>query len=260
MKRAALALALVVALASAVAVPAAAGERINPVSGPITIFAASSLTDAFTAIGERFENRNPDATLTFNFGSSSTLATQIEQGAPVDVFASADLDTMERLFDGGYAPEGGARGGEFSVLARNRLIIAVAPGNPLGIRTLADTVADDITLVLCAPEVPCGKYAHAAYDKAGVAVPDVPTGASAKDTLAKVELGEADAAVVYVTDVEVASDVTGVKIPDRHNVVATYPVSPVVGNPNGVGAKAFILFLLSPPGQKVLRKFGFLAP
>ena len=261
MRRAPLAGALVIALAAAVSAPAAAGERINPVSGPITVFAASSLTEAFTVIGEKFEDRNPDATITFSFGSSSTLATQIEQGGPVDVFASADFDTMERLFDGGYVDEGGAAGGAFSVFARNRLAIAVAPGNPKHIETLADTVDDGVTLVLCAPEAPCGKYAQEAYENAGLEVPSVPTGASAKDTLAKVELGEADAAVVYVTDVKAAAgDVDVVKIPNRQNVVATYPISPIVENANGVAAKAFILFVTSPAGQKILRKFGFLAP
>ncbi|MEX0666157.1 MAG: molybdate ABC transporter substrate-binding protein [Acidimicrobiia bacterium] len=252
---------LAVALVAAIATPASAGERIKPVGGPLNVFAASSLTEAFAAIGEKFERKNPDADITFNFSSSSTLATQIEQGAPADVFASADVRTMDRLVAGGQVPEGGGRGGDVPVFARNRLAIAVALGNPKKIKTLADTLDGRVTLVLCAPEVPCGKYAMQAYENAGLTVPQVPTGASAKDTLAKVSLGEADAAVVYVTDVEAASgDVDGVKIPDRDNVNALYPISPIVNSPNERGGKAFIIYVQSKAGQRILRRFGFLEP
>jgi molybdate transport system substrate-binding protein len=147
------------------------------------------------------------------------------------------------------------------VFARNRLAIAVAPGNPKTIKTLGDTLASDVTLVLCAPEAPCGKYALEAYANAELHVPTVPTGANAKDTLAKVTLGEADAAVVYVTDVRSAGDdVDRVTIPAAENVIATYPIAPLASAANGPAAKAFALFVESKVGQRILKRFGFLKP
>jgi molybdate transport system substrate-binding protein len=224
------------------------------ITGDVTVLAAASLTEAFNEIGELYEQRHADTDVTFSFSSSSTLATQIEQGAPADVFASADHTTMDKLVDadlvGAGAPE---------TFARNRLAIAVEPGNPERISTLADTVADDVTLVLCAPAVPCGKYALEAYAKAGTEVPAGPTGANAKDTLTKVSLGEADAAVVYVTDVLAAGDdVDLVRIPARDNVVATYPLAVVDDAPNVRAAKAFVQLVRSRVGQRILRSYGFL--
>ena len=147
------------------------------------------------------------------------------------------------------------------LFARNRLAIVVAPGNPMGIATLEDTVRSDVQLVLCAPGVPCGKYALEAYEQAGVTVPQVPTGTSVKDTLAKVTLGEADAAIVYVTDIRAATgDVDGVRIPRRVNVIAEYPIAAVKESGNLATARAFGAYVLSEPGQATLRKYGFLAP
>lgn len=249
---------VIVALAALVAAPATATATGTPdaVEGAVTVLGASSLTEAFTAIGKAFERKYPDASVTFSFNSSSTLATQIEQGAPADVFASADEANMTRLEDAGLVAAGDGQ-----VFARNRLAIAVEPGNPKKIKTLADTVADDVILVLCAPEVPCGKFALEAYGNAGIDVPQVPTGVNVKDTLAKVALGEADAAIVYVTDVKAAKgDVDGVKILTSQNVVARYPVAPLADAPNPVAAKAFALFVDSKAGQRILRRFGFLAP
>jgi molybdate transport system substrate-binding protein len=238
------------------AAPAAQAAPSDAISGTVTVLAASSLTEALTAMEQPFERKYPDVDLTFSFGSSSTLATQIEQQAPVDVFASADEPNMQRLVDDELVEEGAAK-----VFARNRLAIAVAPGNPQKIKTLADTVAEDITLVLCARDVPCGKYALRAYEQAGINVPPVPTGASTKDTLAKVTLGEADAAVVYVTDVRAAKDdVDGVKIPREDNVIAIYPIAPLVGAPNPAAARAFIRYVDSKAGRKALKRFGFLEP
>jgi molybdate transport system substrate-binding protein len=245
--------ALVVALG--VAPAAASTTRTAGPSGDLTIAAASSLTEAFDVIGERFESKHPDVSVTFNYGSSATLAAQLEQGAPGDVFASADTATMDALDD-----SDGLHGAPV-VFARNRLAIAVEPGNPKRIRTLADTVADDVRLVLCAPEVPCGKYALDAYRKADVGVPTVPTGLTAKDTLSKVSLGEADAAVVYVTDVEAAArDVDGVTIPATQNVLARYPIAVVADAANPAGARPFVKYVLAQRGQAVLRRFGFLPP
>jgi molybdate transport system substrate-binding protein len=221
--------------------------------GSITVLAASSLTEAFTEIDKAFERKHPDTNVTFSFNASSTLATQVEQGAPADVFASADEATMARLVDGDLVEGDPVR------FARNRLAIAVEPGNPKKIKTLADTVESDVTLVLCAAEVPCGKLALDAYEKAGIDVPRVPTGANVKDTLAKVSLGEADAAVVYVTDVKAAKgDVGSVRIPPDENVVATYPIAPLADAPNPIAAKAFVVFVSSKAGRRILERFGFL--
>jgi len=248
---------LVLAIGLALGAPAVASTRRGgKVTGAVTVFAASSLTESFTAIGQKFERKYPGTDVTFSFNSSSTLATQIQQGAPADVFASADIENMHALVKSEDVDTDGSL--EF---ARNRLAIAVEPGNPRKITTLADTVKADVTLVLCAPEVPCGKFARQAYENAGVALPEVPTGANVKDTLTKVTLGEADAAVVYVTDVKAAKgDVTGVKIPDRQNVVATYPIAPLTAASNLVAAKAFAQYVDSKAGQKILRRFGFLPP
>jgi molybdate transport system substrate-binding protein len=247
---------LTLVCALGVAAPVGAGSQREPTpDGGITVFGAASLTDAFTEIGADFEARYEGTTVTFNFNSSSTLETQIEQGAPADVFASADTATMDELVAAGMVS------GKPKLFARNRLAIAVAPGNPEGIETLEDTVQSGVQLVLCAPEVPCGRYALEAYEQAGVTVPQVPTGTSVKDTLAKVTLGEADAAVVYVTDVRAADgDVDGVRIPTRVNVIAGYPIGAVRESGNLVTAKEFGAYVLSKPGRATLRKFGFLAP
>lgn len=248
---------LAVAVAGALMVPTAATASTRhggAITGDVTVLAASSLTEAFTDIGELYERQHAGTDVTFSFNSSSTLATQIEQGAPADVFASADDANMDTLVDAGLVEAGARR-----TFARNRLAIGVEPGNPEKISTLADTVADDVTLVLCAPQVPCGTYALEAYANAGVDVPAVPTGANAKDTLTKVTLGEADAAVVYVTDVLAAgNDVDLVRIPTRDNVVATYPLA-VVDDAHNVGAAtAFVQLVRSKAGQRILRSYGFL--
>jgi len=223
--------------------------------GTITVFAASSLTESFTKLGSDFERAHPNTTITFSFNSSSTLATQISEGAPADIFASADETNMAKVVGSD------AISGTPVAFARNRLEIAVEPKNPLKIRNLADTVADGVTLVLCAAAVPCGKYALESYAKAGVQVPAVPTAENAKATLTKVALGEADAAVVYVTDVAAGKgDVQGVVIPGRDNVIASYPIGVVRDTADRALAKAFTDYVVSARGQRALRSFGFLAP
>ena len=224
-------------------------------TGSITVFAASSLTEAFTQIGKDFQKKYKGTTVTFSFGSSATLETQLEQSAPGDVFASADTANADKLKVAGDVS------GTPVVFARNRLEIAVEPNNPKKIKTLADTVKSGVLLTLCAPEVPCGKYALQAYQEAGVTVPQVPTGLTAKDTLSKVALGEADAAVVYVTDVKAAAgDVTGVKIPKKDNVLAAYPIAVVKATQHAATAKAFVKYVRSKAGLVTLEKFGFLSP
>lgn len=225
-------------------------------SGTITVSAAASLTEAFTQIKERFERRYRGATVTYNFGSSSALVNQIQGGAPVDAFASADLTNMDKLVAGGQVTASP------TTFARNQMAIAVKPGNPQRVQSVAD-LARVGTVSLCGATVPCGVYAAGVLRKAGVSLPEshVTRGADAKATLAAVAQGDADAAIVYVTDVEAAgATVEGVSIPDDQNVVAVYPIAPIAGAGNPKLAKAFVEFVASPAGSRVLAKYGFLAP
>ena len=210
----------------------------------INVFAASSLTDAFTALGEQFEAANPGSEIEFNFGSSSDLVTQIDEGAPVDVFASADEANMQKVAD------------ESVVFARNRLAIAVEPGNPLGIEGLEDLANADVKVVLCASEAPCGKYADQILESAGVEVTPVSREANVRDTLGKI--GEADAAIVYVTDVRANDAIEAIEIPDDQNVITTLPM---VALDDSEIADAFVDYVTSADGQAILTEdFGFLAP
>ncbi len=244
------AVALVVVPASASA-PAAAKP-----TGEITVSAASSLTEAFTRIGTQFERKYPGTDVTFNFDASSALVLQVRSGAPVDVFASADRSNMAELVDGGQTR---AKPVDF---AANELAIAVKPGNPGKVRSLADLETAGV-VALCAPEVPCGKYAGAALAAAGTTIPaeHITRAANAKATLTAVSTGDADAAVVYVTDVKSAgSRVTGVKIPDAQNEIAVYSIAPLADAAKPTTAKAFARYVASPAGRKVLGRYGFLAP
>jgi molybdate transport system substrate-binding protein len=244
-------IAAVVAIVS-FAQPAAAKPR---VSGEVTVFAAASLTESFTAIRKEFERKYPDVTVKLNFDSSSNLAAQIQQGAPAAVFASADEANLQKTIDSGDVVPPPV------VFARNRLVIAVEEGNPVKIKHLADLDRDGLIVTLCADEVPCGKYAAEAFAKAGVDVSPASKEENAKAALSKVSLGEADAAIVYVTDVEAAQDsVSGVRIPERNNVIARYPAAVVEDNPNRVAAKAWVRFLDSTTARATFEKFGFLPP
>jgi molybdate transport system substrate-binding protein len=245
---------LLVVCFAGVSAPAGAGGS-NPVSGDVTVFAASSLTEAFTKMGTQFEKKYPDATATFNFLASSELATQIQQGAPADVFASADEANMQKVVDSGDVTA------TPKVFVRNKLQIAVETGNPQDIKTLADAAQPDIVLVLCADAVPCGRYANEAFVKAGVTPSPTSKGENAKALVTTVSTGEADAGVVYVTDVKAAKgSVAGVRIPDSVNVIAAYPIAVTAESGNASGAKAWVQYVLSKKGQKTLREFGFLAP
>jgi molybdate transport system substrate-binding protein len=240
--------------ASALVIPAqpAAAVPQKP-SGKITVFAASSLTESFGAIAKQFEKRYPDVTVTFDFDSSSNLAAQISQGAPADVFASADEANLQKTIDSGDVTPPPI------VFAENRLEIAVEQGNPKKVRSLADLGRSGLVVVLCADTVPCGKYAAETFTKAGVTVSPASKEQNAKATVSKVSLGEADAGVVYVTDVKAAKGgVSAVKIPDRLNVTAAYPAAVVKDSHNAQTAKAWVQFLQSKTAQKTLRSFGFL--
>lgn len=221
----------------------------------VTVFAAASLTAAFTEIGDAFMVENPDETVTFNFAASSELVTQIGEGAPADVFASADLNNMTKLTDAGN------NGSEPVVFATNVAEIIVAPGNPKGITGVADLANEDLIVVLCAPEVPCGTYAATIFENAGVTVTPKSLEENVKAVVTKVTLGEADAGIVYKTDVTAAGDdAAGVEIPADVNVVAEYTIALTKEAPNAEGAQAFIDFVNSEQGQKILASYGFLAP
>src|SRR5207248_11545024 len=232
--------------------PAAAGQK---PSGEVTVFAASSLTESFTAVAKQFEKKQPHVTVKFDFDSSANLAAQIQQGAPADVFASADEANLQKAVDSGDVTT------KPVVFAKNRLEIAGEKGNPKKLKGLADLAKSGLVVVLCADAVPCGKYAAQAFANAGVSVSPASKEENAKATLSKVSLGEADASVVYVTDVKAAKgEVSGVKIPDRQNVIATYPIAVTKENRGSAAAKAWVQFIQSKAAQTMLRKFGFLPP
>jgi molybdate transport system substrate-binding protein len=225
------------------------------VTGDITVFAAASLTAAFTEIGDAFMVENPDAKVTFNFAASSELVTQIGEGAPADVFASADLSNMTKLTDAGK------NASEPVVFATNLAEIIVGAGNPKGITGVADLANPGSIAVVCAPEVPCGKYAATIFKNAGVTVTPKSLEENVKAVVAKVTLGEADAGIVYKTDVTAAGDTAeGVEIPADINVVAKYPIAVTKEAANADGAQAFIDFVNSEQGQKILTSYGFLVP
>ena len=193
-----------------------------------------------------------DVTVTFVFDSSSNLAMQLQQGAGADVLATADERTMGEAADVVEAPE---------VFATNRLAIAVAPGDPLGIQSLADLARPDLKVVLAAPEVPVGKYAVEALDAQGITVEPVSYEATVKAVATKGALGEADAGIVYVTDVTAAGDdIEGVTIPDEQNLVATYPIAVVSASESPEEARAFVDFVLSAEGQRIMQSYGFQPP
>lgn len=221
----------------------------------VTVFAASSLTAAFTEIGEAFTAEHPDLDVTFNFAASSELATQIMQGAPADVFASADLDNMTKLTDAGD------NGSEPVVFTTNLATIIVAPGNPEGITGVADLADEDLVVVQCAPEVPCGAYAARIFENAGVTVTPKSLEENVKAVVTKVTLGEADAGIVYATDVIAAGDdAEGVEVPADVNVVAEYPIALTAEAPDAEGGRAFIEFVIGEQGQAILESYGFVAP
>jgi molybdate transport system substrate-binding protein len=236
---------------------AACGADPGRDSGPgspaeIKVFAAASLTAAFDELGQRYGSANGGAKVTFNFAGSQALATQIRQGAPADVFASADLSNMDKVEDLVGTPHS---------FASNLLQIVVEKGNPKAIKTLGDLARSDLKVVLAAEEVPAGRYAKQLLDRAGVRVQPVSQEDNVKAVVTKVALGEADAGIVYVTDVTAGGDtVEGVDIPKDQNLTATYPIATVKASTAQDEAQAFMDLVLSDQGQQVLRKHGFLPP
>ncbi|MHB8611728.1 MAG: molybdate ABC transporter substrate-binding protein [Candidatus Dormibacteraceae bacterium] len=225
----------------------------DSLSGYIHVFAAASLTASFNALGTSFHQANPGASVNFNFAGTPTLVTQIEQGAPADVFASADTTNLDKLTSDGFTS------GASRVFARNQLEIVVAPGNPKRITGLADLANPGVIYISEGPTVPAGKYSLQALATAGVKVIPKSLETSVTAVIGKIELGEADAGIVYATDIKAAgSKVQGIAIPVADNVIAAYPIVAVKGTKSSAVASAFIDYVTSATGQSALATFGFL--
>jgi molybdate transport system substrate-binding protein len=230
----------------------------SKLSGSIKVSDAASLTEAFEQIGKDFTTANPKTSVTFNPGSSSTLAMQIQQtnGVGIDTFASADEANMDKLVSANLVD------GTPDVFARNRLVIVTKPGNPKHVESLTDLPNLGI-VSLCGDTVPCGKYAAQVLQQANVTIPEtkVTRGVDVKATLDAVTQGDADAAIVYVTDAKTAGkDVTSVTIPDDQNAIATYPIATLTSSANTEVSNAFVDYVTGSKGQAVLKSYGFLPP
>ncbi|KQW12550.1 molybdate ABC transporter substrate-binding protein [Streptomyces sp. Root369] len=224
-------------------------------SGTVTVFAAASLKESFTTLGKQFERAHPGTKVTFSFGGSDSLAASITGGAPADVFASASPKTMKIVTDAGDAS------GTPATFVRNQLEIATLPGNPDKVASLKDLTNPDLKVVLCDKEVPCGAAAQKALDASRLKLTPVSYEQDVKAALTKVELKEADAAVVYKTDVHAAGDkVGGVEFPESADAVNDYPITLLKDAEHTGTAKAFIALVRSAEGQKVLTEAGFLKP
>jgi molybdate transport system substrate-binding protein len=223
------------------------------VSGNLTVFAAASLTESFTKLGRQFDAAHGTKT-TFSFAGSASLATQITQGAPADVFASASPTTMATVTKAGEASGP-------TTFASNVLEIAVPPDNPQKVATLADLAKPGLKLALCAKEVPCGAAADKLLKADGITVHPVTLESDVKAALSKVRLGEVDAALVYKTDVQAAAGkVTGIEIPDADKAVNLYPIAALAHAKNPPAAQAFVAYVLSADGRKALEDAGFTLP
>jgi molybdate transport system substrate-binding protein len=235
-------------------VAAAAGVPARPVlAAQLTVSAAASLGTALPEIAQAFERAHPDVHVQTNLAGSSTLVQQIREGAPVDVFLSADEANMKKLVDAGDVA------GTPVVFARNRLEIVVQQGNPQHIATLADLGRPGLKVSLCGPEVPAGRYAREILGKAGVPVPDSSQELDVKAVVNRVALGEADVGIVYTTDVRAAGErVGGVDIPEAQNVVARYPAAALKRAGDAALAAALVDFLRSADAQATLERLGFL--
>lgn len=231
------------------------GDGAGGDSSTLTVFAASSLTASFTELEKQFEADHPGVDVQLSFGGSSDLVTQVQNGAPADVFASADTANMDKLVSAGLT---GSAPQDF---ATNTLEIAVPPGNPAGVTSFADLGEKGLDLVVCAPEVPCGAAAQQVAENAGVTLHPVSEEQSVTDVLAKVTSGEADAGLVYVTDVQGAGDaVEGITFPESSSVVNTYPIATLAGAADADLAQQFVDLVLSDSGQQVLHDAGFGKP
>ncbi|MGW6731377.1 molybdate ABC transporter substrate-binding protein [Streptomyces sp. NPDC055013] len=233
----------------------ASASSSGKLSGEVTVFAAASLKESFTTLGKEFEKEHPGTKVTFSFGGSDSLAASITGGAPADVFASASPKTMKIVTDAGGAS------GTPSTFVRNELEIATLPGNPDKISSLKDLTKSGLKIVLCDKEVPCGAAAQKALEASDLKLTPVSYEQDVKAALTKVELKEADAAVVYKTDVHAAGDkVEGVEFPESADAINDYPITLLKDTQNAEAAKAFIALVQSAEGQQVLTAAGFLKP
>jgi len=242
-----LALALLVVSTAACGSAAAAGSQPAPTT--LTVFAAASLQPAFDRIGQQLKSQE-NLTTTFSYAGTQTLTAQLQQGAPADVFASADTAHMTTVQNAGLVA------GSPRVFAHNRLEIAVEHGNPKGIHGLSDLSRSGLVVVLADPSVPAGKYAAQALAAAHVTVRPASLEPQVTGVLSKVALGEADAGIVYVSDIVTSGKVDGVTIPDDQNVIAEYPIAALSSAQNPAGAQAFITYVLSAAGQGVFKAAG----
>jgi molybdate transport system substrate-binding protein len=233
---------------------AVAGCNSNP-SSEVLVSAAASLTDAFAEVESAFETANPGVDVVLNLGSSSSLREQILEGAPADVFASANASNMDQVVTGGKAA------GEPTTFALNSLQIAVPSGNPAGITGLQDFANEELLIGLCAEDVPCGDFGRQALANAGVVAAVDTNEPDVRALLTKIEAGELDAGITYVTDVlSSGGAVEGIVIPGDVNVVAAYPIVALTNAPNPEGAAAFVALVLSEPGRAILASYGFASP
>jgi molybdate transport system substrate-binding protein len=224
-------------------------------SSTVMVLAAASLTEVFTTLGRDFQASHAGTKVTLSFGGSSTLAQQIVNGAPADVFAAASPAVMTTVIDAGLGA------GAPQVFARNTLVIAVAAGNPKGVATLADLAKPGIRVALCAPQVPCGAAARTALGAAGVAVTPLTLAPDVKAALSTVELGEADAALVYRTDARAAGGrVAAIEFAESARAINDYPIVVLARASNRSGAAAFVSFVRGAQGRKALSGAGFQTP
>ncbi|MCX4986745.1 molybdate ABC transporter substrate-binding protein [Streptomyces sp. NBC_00572] len=218
----------------------------------LTVLAAASLTDVFKTAGAAYEKSHPGTKITFSFAGSQELVAQVAQGAPADALITADTKSMDKVK---------ADTGTPVVIAKNRLVIATAEGNPYKVDELKDLADTKLKVVLAAPEVPAGKYSKKVLDAQKITVKAVSQEPNVRAVLSKVELGEADAGLVYKTDAESAKDkVDAVEIPDDQNAVAQYPAATIKDSKNAEAAAAFVTWLSSPEAQKILQDAGFQKP
>ena len=235
----------------------------RPEPATLNVFAAASLSNAFNEIGKNFETANPGVTVTFNFAGSQALRTQIEEGAPADVFASADNTEMDSLISEGLLAKDAPK-----FFLENQLVVVLPANNPAGLEKLEDLARPGIKIVLAAKEVPAGKYAHQVLDRMNaqfgsgfedkVLANVLSNEDNVKQVVAKIQLGEADAGIVYASDAVAAPELKIIVIPSDLNVIAKYPIAPLAKSANAEIANAFIRYVLSAGGQAILEKWGFI--